>query len=385
MANEARRCRYVAMSKKESLTKEELVRYERHLKLNEFGIEKQLILKSSKVLIIGAGGLGSPIGMYLAAAGVGTIGVIDFDNVSLGNLQRQVAHSVDRIGKLKVHSLIQTMSGINPLLKYYAYTDPLSEENVLEIIEPYEMIIDGSDNFSTRFLVADACFLKKRVLVHGSTHQFEAQLSVFVPGEGPCYRCLYKSPPPSELIPNCNEAGVLGVLPGTVGLIMATEAIKFLTKIGETINGKLVVYNALKQTIKRLNIVRNNGCPLCGVDPSITSIKSSNISCKMSSVVSAKMSEKMINEGAFLLDVREPYEYEFCHIEGSKLIPLPNIDEERVKELPLDREIIVYCHKGARSLIAVNLIKRLGFEKVFSLDGGIESWSRNIDRSIPLY
>lgn len=247
-----------------NLTVEEILRYKRHLSLSEFGNTKQLVLKKSKVLIIGAGGLGSPVGLYLAAAGIGTIGVVDYDVVDVSNLQRQIAHSTNSLGKSKAESIINNLKDLNPLNSYKSYNIKISAENISEIIKGYELIIDGSDNFQTRFLLADACYLNKLPLLHGSIYKFDAQVSLFIPGSGPCYRCLFKEIPPPETTPNCSETGVLGPHVGVVGSIMAIEAIKFLTKLCNTISGRLIVYNSMEQNMRTIKINRNPACTLCG-------------------------------------------------------------------------------------------------------------------------
>jgi adenylyltransferase/sulfurtransferase len=362
-------------------TSVELDQYSRHFKLQGFGLEKQTQLKAARVLLVGAGGLGCPVGLYLAAAGVGTIGVVDFDRVDRSNLQRQIAHSVDTIGQLKVDSLVQAMQAINPLLKYQKHPVRLGTENVLDLIRQYDLVLDGSDNFATRFLLADACFLGRIPLLQGSVYEYEAQLTLFLPGEGPCYRCIFPEPPGAEALSPCAEVGVLGVVPGTVGLMMATEALKYLTGLGTSIDGKLLIYNALEQTLKKLSLSRNEQCALCGDNPGILSPVEALSFCDFPAdpaafSIEAEAAKLLLSQGVQLLDVREAFEFQSGHIPQAIHLPLAQL---RV-EIPAgifnrEQPILVYCQKGQRSLEAARILKASGHNTVYSLAGGMASWN----------
>ncbi len=362
-------------------TSVELEQYSRHFKLQGFGPEKQAQLKRAKVLLVGAGGLGCPVGLYLAAAGVGTIGVVDFDCVDRSNLQRQIAHSVDTIGQLKVDSLVQRMQAINPLLRYQKHSVRLGAENVSDLIRHYDLVLDGSDNFATRFLVADACFLSKIPLLQGSVYEYEAQLALFLPDEGPCYRCVFPEPPGAEALSPCAEVGVLGVVPGTVGLMMATETIKHLTGLGTSIHGKLLIYNALEQTLKKLNLSRNQQCALCGENPSILSPVESLTLCEFPAdnpalSIEAEAAKVLISQGVQLLDVREAFEFQSGHIPQAIHLPLGQLRIEiPTGVLNPDQPILAYCQKGQRSLEAARLLRTLGYNPVYSLTDGMASWA----------
>lgn len=362
-------------------TSVELEQYSRHFKLQGFGPEKQAQLKMAKVLLVGAGGLGCPVGLYLAAAGVGTIGVVDFDCVDRSNLQRQIAHSVDTIGQLKVDSLVQAMQAMNPLLRYQKHSVRLGAENVSDLIRHYDLVLDGSDNFTTRFLVADACFLGKIPLLQGSVYEYEAQLALFLPDEGPCYRCVFPEPPGAEALSPCAEVGVLGVVPGTVGLMMATEAIKHLTGLGSTIHGKLLIYNALEQTLKKLNLSRNQQCALCGENPSILSPVEPLTLCEFPAdtaafSIEAEAAKALISQGVQLLDVREAFEFQSGHIPQAIHLTLAQLRSEvPTGVLNGDQPILAYCQKGQRSLEAARILRTLGYNPVYSLAGGMGSWT----------
>jgi len=355
--------------------------YSRHLKLPGFGLEKQLMLKNAKVLLVGAGGLGCPVGLYLAAAGVGTLGVVDFDRVERSNLQRQIAHRVDQLGQPKVDSLIQAMKGINPNLTYISHNVHLTETNVLDLIADYELIIDGSDNYTTRFLLADASYLSRKALLHGAVYQYDAQISLFIPGETACYRCVFREPPKNGALASCAEVGVLGVMPGTIGLMMATEAIKTLTGLTTPTKGKLLLYNALEQTIRHLALQPDADCPLCGPNATIHEVEAVNITCSMReesngwSLDYHQAQEFLQQERAILLDVREIFEFQAGHLPQAKHLPLSQLPHQVQAVIPdLDCPILAYCQRGQRSLEAVRQLRALGYASSYSLSNGISSW-----------
>lgn len=376
------------MSESESLTPLEQAHYSRHLKLSGFGLEKQLRLKRAKVLLIGAGGLGCPAGLYLAAAGVGTIGVVDFDQVERSNLQRQIAHGVDDIGQPKVESLIAAMRAINPGLTYQPHAVAVDETNVMSLIAGYDLVLDGLDNFSTRFLVADACYLAKIPLLQGAVFEYGAQLALFEPRkcepeQTACYRCVFEEPPQSNALAPCAEVGVLGVVPGTVGVMMATEAIKYLTGLGESIQGKLLIYNALNQSLKTLQLSKNPHCPLCGEHPSILAPKAMAVACGVSAISEALKSFELspevfrdrLAQGWPVLDVRETEEFAVGHLPQAENMPLSSFHEETLRaRFGLDQPILLYCQKGVRSLNALQQLRALGYQQVYSLAGGLSAW-----------
>lgn len=371
-----------------NLSSHELARYNRHLKLSGFGMEGQQKLKTAKVLVIGAGGLGCPIGMYLAGAGVGTIGVVDYDVIEITNLQRQIAHKSEDQGRPKVDSLIRAMAGLNPLVSYIPHRLKLDEDNIRELVAAYDLIIDGTDNYATRYLVADTCYFEKKPLVYGAIHQFDAQLSLFVPDDGPCYRCLFPSPPDPGSTPGCSEAGVLGVLPGTVGVMMATETIKFLTGVGQTLQGKLALYNALNQTLRHIGLESDPSCPLCGENPSITSIKEIVFTCETLEPVpeiTPQQAKKMIEAGAGILDVRDDLEWQTCHLDSARHLPLPQLAADQLTEFAPDAPLVVYCYRGSRSQKAVALLMAWGFTRASSMIGGIDRWAREIEPDMERY
>lgn len=398
------------------LTPEQYTRYSRHLILPEIGEEGQKKLLASKVLIIGAGGLGSPLGLYLAAAGVGTLGLVDFDVVDLSNLQRQILHTNDEIGKPKIDSAEKRIKGMNPDTKVVKYPTMISSDNALYIIKDYDVVIDGTDNFPTRYLVNDACVFLNKPNIYGSIFRFEGQATVFParggslpdsrqagafggkPLEGPCYRCLYPEPPPPGMVPSCAEGGVLGILPGVIGVIQATEAVKLIIGKGKPLIGRLLLYDALEMTFRILKLRRDKNCPVCGDHPTVTKLIDYEAFCGMKrgeekdvnsipemsvSELKAKMDKK---DDLVLLDVREPYEYEIAHISGSHLIPLGQL-EGRLAELEQfkDKEIVTHCKMGGRSAKAVEFLKKSGFKKVWNVTGGINEWSNKIDPSVPKY
>jgi adenylyltransferase/sulfurtransferase len=381
----------------EGLSNEEILRYSRHLIIPEVGMEGQIKLKQAKVLLIGAGGLGAPLGLYLTAVGVGRIGLVDFDVVDLTNLQRQVIHGTSDVGRKKLDSATEAMSDINPGVRIDRFDTALSSENALEILRDYDVIVDGTDNFPTRYLVNDACVLLGKPNVYGSIFRFEGQATVFAYPGGPCYRCLYPEPPPPGLVPSCAEGGVLGILPGLIGLVQATEAVKLILGIGQPLVGRLLLYDALKMRFRELNVRRDPDCPICGDHPSIRGLIDYHQFCGVARDAApqmgpsglemdvAELKAKMDRRERFvLLDVREPNEYQICRIPGSRLIPLREL-EKRLSELDSADDIIVHCRSGARSMKAVEFLKKVGFRKVRNLRGGILAWSDRIDPQVPKY
>ena len=381
-----------------TLSKDEILRYSRHLIMPEVGMEGQLKLKSAKVLMIGAGGLGAPLGMYLAAAGVGRIGIVDFDVVDFTNLQRQVIHGTSDVGRKKLDSAADTMHEINPYVQIDKHETALSSENALGLFKDYDIIVDGTDNFPTRYLVNDACVLTGKPNVYGSIFRFEGQATVFAYQGGPCYRCLYPEPPPPGLVPSCAEGGVLGILPGTIGLIQATEAVKLILGVGEPLVGRLVLYDALAMRFRELKLRRNPECPVCGDHPTITKLIDYQEFCgipqhepppapgvKEGEIDAVEVKRKMDRGDQFLLlDVREPHEYLICSIPTSKLIPLGDLPK-RVNELDTATEIVAHCKSGVRSAKAVDFLKQAGFKKVKNMKGGILAWSDKVDPKVPKY
>jgi adenylyltransferase/sulfurtransferase len=379
-----------------ALTAEEVQRYGRHLILPEVGLKGQHKLKTAKVLCVGAGGLGSPSTMYLAAAGVGTIGLVDFDVVEASNLQRQILHSTDSIGRSKLDSAKKTLKGINPNVDVRLHEVRLSRENALELFRGYDVVIDGTDNFATRYLVNDACVLLGKPNVYASIFRFDGQVSIFWAKKGPCYRCLYPEAPPPGLVPSCAEGGVLGALPGAVGTLQAIEAIKLIVGAGEPLIGRLLIFDALKMEFRRLNLKKDPDCPICGPKPKIRELVDYEAFCGLKQPVAAaggsvpeisvEQLKKLLDDGKILqvLDVREPSEHEICRLPGSKLIPLGQL-KERVHELDSSAELIVHCKGGGRSKKAVQLLRELGFEKAVNLAGGIDAWAQRVDPSVPRY
>jgi molybdopterin/thiamine biosynthesis adenylyltransferase/rhodanese-related sulfurtransferase/molybdopterin converting factor small subunit len=379
-----------------TLSKDEILRYSRHLIMPEVGMEGQLKLKAAKVALIGTGGLGAPLGMYLAAAGVGRIGLVDFDVVDFTNLQRQVIHGTKDVGKKKLDSAAETMLDINPYVEIDRHETALSSENALGILKDYDIVVDGTDNFPTRYLVNDACVLLGKPNVYGSIFRFEGQATIFAYPGGPCYRCLYPEPPPPGLVPSCAEGGVLGILPGTVGLIQATETVKLILGIGEPLIGRLVLYDALAMRFRELKLRRNPECPVCGDHPTITKLIDYQEFCGIPNQVHeetpmngeidpVEVKSKMDRGDRFvLLDVREPHEYQICNIPQAKLIPLGDLPK-RVNELNSADEIIAHCKSGMRSAKAVDFLKQAGFKKVRNMKGGILAWSDKVDPSVPKY
>ena len=375
-----------------SLTKEELQRYSRHLIMPEVTGEGQKRLKAASVLCIGAGGLGSPAALYLAAAGVGRLGIVDFDKVDLTNLQRQILHGTKDVGRSKLESARDRLRDINPDIEIELHQCRFSSENASEIVSEYDVVVDGSDNFATRYLSNDVCVFEKKPNVYGSVFRFEGQTTVFAPHlGGPCYRCLFPEPPPPESVPNCAQAGVLGVLPGIIGLLQAIEAIKLIVGIGEPLIGRLLHFDALNVKFRELNLRRDPQCPVCGDNPTIFSPIDYDQFCgvrdeeTVPAISVNELKRKMDAREAFeLVDVREPFEYEIARIDGAQLIPLGEI-ADRTEELQREQPIVVHCHSGTRSAQAVRLLKQRGFSNVYNLDGGIDAWSDQIDPSVPKY
>ena len=379
------------------LSKDEILRYSRHLIMPEVGMDGQLKLKQAKVLTIGAGGLGAPLGLYLAAAGVGKLGIVDFDVVDYTNLQRQVIHGTSDVGRAKLESARDRIYEINPNVDVDTYETRLTSDNALQIFKGYDIIVDGTDNFPTRYLVNDACVLLGKPNVYGSIFRFEGQASVFYAQEGPCYRCLYPEPPPPGLVPSCAEGGVLGVLPGIIGCVQALETIKLILGKGEPLIGRLLVFDALAMSFRELKLRKNPDCPICGAHPTITKLIDYEQFCGIRGEeyvpqaagipeITAQDVKKMMDERKpfVLIDVREPHEYQICHIPGSKLIPLGEFPK-RMNELNSADEIVVHCKMGGRSAQAVGLLQKAGFRKIHNLKGGILAWSDQVDPSVPKY
>jgi sulfur-carrier protein adenylyltransferase/sulfurtransferase len=387
------------------LTSEEIRRYSRHLIMPEVGVEGQERLRDARVLCVGAGGLGSPLAMYLAAAGIGTIGIVDFDVVDESNLQRQILHGTSDVGRRKTESARETIAEINPHVNVELHETRLTSANALDILGRYDVIADGTDNFPTRYLVNDACVLLGKPNAYGSIFRFEGQASVFCHPDGPCYRCLYPEPPPPGMVPSCAEGGVLGILPGLVGVMQATEVVKLVLGVGEPLVGRLLLVDALAMRFREMRIRRDEDCPACGSHPTLTGLIDYEAFCGMpaeeSSAVPAaipaadeefdfeiqpaELGARLGNGGDIVLvDVRTPEEYAICRIEGSELIPLMELPD-RLPRLDAGREMAVYCHTGIRSAQAVHFLRRAGFPRARNLRGGIEAWSREVDPSIPRY
>ena len=373
---------------------EELQRYSRHFVLPEVGRSGQEKLKAASVLVVGAGGLGSPALLYLAAAGVGTIGIADMDSVDASNLQRQVVHTSDRIGRPKTASAAETLRGINPNVVVKSHNERLTSDNALEILRPYDVVIDGTDNFPTRYLLNDACVLLGKPCMYGSVLRFEGQASVFDARRGPCYRCLFPEPPPPELAPNCAEAGVLGVLPGIIGSIQANEAIKIILGVGDVLIGRLLLFDALRMEFREVTLRKDPGCPVCGKQPMITTLIDYEAFCgstttrkdeHMIKEITVEELKRKMDEKAniVLLDVRQQEEHEYVNI-GGALIPLNEL-QGRLGELDKNAETVVYCRRGRRSARAVAFMQQQGFSNVENLRGGILAWAEKIDPSKPRY
>jgi adenylyltransferase/sulfurtransferase len=383
------------------LTAEEIQRYSRHLIMPEVGVDGQKKLKAGSVLCIGAGGLGSPAAMYLAAAGVGRIGMVDFDVVDFSNLQRQLLHGTSSVGRSKLESARDRLRDLNPHVEIDTYETMVSSENALDLFKPYDVILDGTDNFPTRYLVNDACVLTGKPNAYGSIFRFEGQASVFATKEGPCYRCLYPEPPPPGLVPSCAEGGVLGVLPGIIGVIQATEAIKLILGAGEPLIGRFLIYDALKMRFRELKLRKDPDCPVCGTHPTVTqlidyeqfcgirpepaAVEASGAGVNQFETTSVDLKKRLdAGDDVFILDVREPNEYQICRIPGSVLIPLGELPR-RYAELPTDKDIVAHCKMGGRSAKATEFLQSVGFKRVKNLKGGILDWIDKVDPSQPKY
>lgn len=377
----------------EGLTQEEIKRYSRHLILPEVGLEGQTRLKSSSALVVGVGGLGAPLGMYLTAAGVGRIGLVDFDVVEESNLQRQVLFGTESLARSKLEAARERLESLNPGVRLETHEVRLTSDNALEILSEYDVVVDGTDNFPTRYLVNDACALLGKPNVYGSIFRFEGQVSVFDAARGPCYRCLYPEPPPPGLVPSCAEGGVLGVLPGVVGSLQAVEALKVLLGKGELLTGRLLLFDALKMKFRELRLRKNPECPLCGDNPTIKELIDYEEFCGITGqetiasefqMEPVDVVERLRRGEITLLDVREPVEWQICHIEGAKLMPMGEVPY-RVGELSTAENIVVHCHTGARSARITQFLRDLGFTKVWNMDGGIDAWAEKVDTSLSRY
>ena len=381
------------------LSPQEIARYSRHLIMPEVGMDGQKKLKAGGVLLIGAGGLGSPLGLYLAAAGMGRIGLVDFDVVDFSNLQRQVLHGTADVGRPKLQSARDKLQAINSEVKLELYETRLTSANALDIFRPYDIIIDGTDNFPTRYLVNDACVLLKKPNVYGSIFRFDGQASVFSPPQGPCYRCLYPEPPPPGEVPSCAEGGVLGILPGLVGCIQATEAVKLILGTGAPLIGRLLLYDALQMSFQEFKIRRNPRCPMCGDQPTIKALVDYDHFCGIrgqespaaapadsAGEITVEDLHRRLQQGdkVVILDVRNPEEYQICKIAGSTLLPLPALPQ-RFGELDKSREMVVHCKSGMRSAKAIQFLKQQGFTQLKNLKGGILAWADKIDPAMPKY
>jgi molybdopterin/thiamine biosynthesis adenylyltransferase/rhodanese-related sulfurtransferase len=376
-----------------SLSSSELIRYARHLTLPEVGLSGQERLRSARVLLVGAGGLGSPAALYLAAAGVGTLGIVDADEVELSNLQRQVLHGQTTLGVPKTESARRRLGDLNPQVRVEAHPVRLTSNNALELLGGYDLTVDGSDNFPTRYLVNDASVLLGKPYVYGSIFRFDGQVSVFAAADGPCYRCLFADPPPPDLVPNCADAGVLGVLPGIVGSLQAAEAIKLILGIGAPLINRLLLLDVLRGRFRELELRRDPACPACGENPSVRALIDYEAFCgvradagPLGAEITADELERRLNDdgqGIVVLDVREPWEWEIAHIAGSRHFPLGELPE-RISELDGDAEIVTLCHRGLRSLTAQRLLQGAGF-RARSLTGGIDAWAERVDPGMARY
>src|SRR6202166_1063472 len=381
------------------LSNDEILRYSRHLIMPEVGMEGQQKLKAAKVLCIGAGGLGSPLSLYLGAAGVGTLGIVDFDVVDYTNLQRQIIHTTADVGRKKLDSAADKLKAINPFLNLRTFDTKLTSANALELFREFDIVADGTDNFPTRYLVNDACVLTGKPNVYGSIFRFEGQASVFATKNGPCYRCLYPEPPPPGLVPSCAEGGVLGVLPGVIGVIQATEAIKLIAGIGEPLIGRFLIYDALKMRFRELKLRKDPDCPVCGTHPTITELidyeqfcgiqpavpEPTTVQNNATDISSVELKQRLDRGDALkIVDVREPNEYQINRIAGSVLIPLGDVPK-RYNELNPNDEIVVHCKMGGRSAKAADFLRSVGFKRVLNLKGGILDWIDKVDPSQPKY
>jgi sulfur-carrier protein adenylyltransferase/sulfurtransferase len=378
------------------LSREEVLRYSRHLIMPEVGMDGQLKLKQARVLMIGVGGLGAPLGLYLAAAGVGHLGLVDFDVVDFTNLQRQVTFSTSDVGRPKLDAAKERLAALNPMIDIASYETRLTSSNALELFRGYDLVVDGTDNFPTRYLVNDACVLTGKRNVYGSIFRFEGQVSIFGSPDGPCYRCLYPEPPPPGLVPSCAEGGVLGVLPGIVGALQAIEAIKLILDTGDPLIGRLLLFDALAMRFRELKLKKNSDCPMCGTHRTITKLIDYEEFCGIRGEEAAapatnvpEMTPRELKQrldrgdDLFVLDVREPHEFQICNLNGY-LLPLGDLPR-RANELDSSREIVAHCRSGKRSAEAVEFLRKAGFRKVWNLKGGILAWSDEVDPSTPKY
>ena len=380
------------------LNNDEIRRYSRHLILPEVGLAGQKRIRATSVLCIGAGGLGSPIAMYLAAAGVGKLGILDFDSVDFSNLQRQIIHGTADVGRPKTESAKETIASINPNVEVVIHATRITSENALDIIRPYDIVVDGTDNFPTRYLTNDACVLLKKPNIYGSIFRFEGQASVFAPHlGGPCYRCLYPEPPPPGMVPSCAEGGVLGVLPGIIGTIQATEILKLALGKGSSLVGRLLLFNALDMKFRELKLRRDPECPICGDKPTITELIDYEMFCGITpepaessanpdevTVQDMKRALTEKNAGIQVIDVREPDEYQIAHVDGVPLYPLSTL-QQRFTELDPNQQYYIHCKSGVRSLRALEFLREQGFKYVKSVKGGINAWADEIDQNVPKY
>jgi sulfur-carrier protein adenylyltransferase/sulfurtransferase len=383
-----------------ALSPPEIQRYARHLIMPEVAMEGQQRLKAAKVLCIGTGGLGSPLTLYLAAAGVGTIGLADFDVVDVSNLQRQIIHFTPDVGRPKITSAEEKLKAINPYLAIVRHEHLIDSSNALALFAPYDVIVDGTDNFPTRYLVNDACVLLGKPNVYGSIFRFDGQATVFWPPHGPCYRCLYPEPPPPDLVPNCAEGGVLGILPGLIGVVQATETVKLILGAGKPLVGRLLLYDALDMSFREMKVRKSPSCPICGPNPTIRELIDYQQFCGLASAPASVESAKsavidevtplelkaLLNRGErpLILDVRNPEEISICRIAGSKVIPLPELPS-RMSELKPDGFLVVHCKSGARSAKAIGVLQAAGFTRMKNLKGGILAWIKDVDPSLPVY
>lgn len=380
------------------LSHEEIHRYSRHLLIPDVGLEGQKKLKAASVLIVGTGGLGSPVALYLAAAGVGRIGLVDYDVVDFSNLQRQIIHGESRLGDLKVDSARERLLDLNPEIQIDVYNEVINSENAFQIAEPYDIIVDGTDNFPTRYLINDLCVLTGKTNIYGSIFRFDGQASVFAAKDGPCYRCLFPEPPPPGLVPSCAEGGVLGVLPGTIGSIQATETLKTILGIGETLVGRLLLYDALDLSFQTVKLHKNPECKICGEHPEITGLIDYEAFCGVPAhdhdegsageewdITATQLSSSLEeNPGLRLIDVREPHEREISNLKGSESIPLGEF-AARINELDSAEDLVIFCKSGTRSTRALEILVSAGFRKVKNLKGGINAWAAYVDPSLPIY
>ena len=377
------------------LSNDEILRYSRHLIMPEVGLDGQQRLKAARVLCVGAGGLGSPLLLYLAAAGVGTLGLVDFDVVDYTNLQRQVIHATPDVGRPKLESAAEKLRALNPYVALRPFETRLTSQNALELVRQFDLVVDGTDNFATRYLVNDACVLTGRPNVYGSIFRFDGQASVLCAQDGPCYRCLYPEPPPPGLVPSCAEGGVLGILPGLVGLIQATEAVKLILGRGEPLVGRLLLVDALQMRFRELKVRKSPDCPVCGPRPTITALQDYEAFCgvrgeeapsdlQVPEIQVEELKRRLdAGEDLLILDVREPHEYQICNL-GGLLIPLSELPR-RVHELDSSREIVAHCRSGPRSARAVAFLRQAGFRKARNLAGGILAWAARVDPRMPRY